>query len=446
MTSHEVNFDGLVGPTHNYAGLSFGNVASYNNQAQPSNPKQAALEGLRKMKSMFELGLIQGIIPPQERPDIQTLRRLGFSGSDIQVLYKASKHDPELLASCCSASSMWAANAATVSPSADTADGRVHITPANLVSKFHRSIEYKMTARILKNIFTNDRYFMHHPELPCTSQFADESAANHTRFCSHYSSRGVGFFVFGSNSFNSTKNNLGPQKFPARQMLEASSAIARQHQLDDSKVVYAQQNPEVIDSGGFHNDVIAVGNNNILFCHEKAFVNQSEVYQQLKTACDEIKLSIIEVADTEVSLSDAVSSYMFNSQLVSKDNKQILISPVECANNVNVARFLTKIIDADNPISEVRYFDLRQSMRNGGGPACLRLRVVMTEKEIASITQSCLFSHNLFNQLTVWINKYYRDRLTQNDLADPSLLDYSRMALDDLTAILGLGSIYSFQV
>ena len=26
--AYEVNFDGLVGPTHNYAGLSYGNVAS----------------------------------------------------------------------------------------------------------------------------------------------------------------------------------------------------------------------------------------------------------------------------------------------------------------------------------------------------------------------------------------------------------------------------------
>ena len=51
-TAREFNFDGLVGPSHNYAGLSFGNVASFSNVKSASNPKQAALQGLAKMRAL----------------------------------------------------------------------------------------------------------------------------------------------------------------------------------------------------------------------------------------------------------------------------------------------------------------------------------------------------------------------------------------------------------
>lgn len=107
MKHFEANFDGLVGPTHNYAGLSFGNVASLNNAALVSNPKAAAKQGLQKAKALADLGMIQGMLAPQERPDLNTLRRIGFSGSDAQVLQQAAKTAPALLNACCSASSMW---------------------------------------------------------------------------------------------------------------------------------------------------------------------------------------------------------------------------------------------------------------------------------------------------------------------------------------------------
>jgi len=140
MKQFEVNFDGLVGPTHNYAGLSFGNVASLNNANAKSSPKQAAKQGLAKAKALADMGMVQGVLAPQERPDIAALRRLGFTGSDARVLESAAKQSREIFLACCSASSMWTANAATVSPSADTADGRVHFTPANLTHKFHRPL------------------------------------------------------------------------------------------------------------------------------------------------------------------------------------------------------------------------------------------------------------------------------------------------------------------
>ncbi|MGL5358123.1 MAG: N-succinylarginine dihydrolase, partial [Shewanella sp.] len=91
MKHFEANFDGLVGPTHNYAGLSFGNVASVTHAAQIANPKAAAKQGLQKAKALADMGLIQGMLAPQERPDLNTLRRIGFSGSDANVLQQAAK-------------------------------------------------------------------------------------------------------------------------------------------------------------------------------------------------------------------------------------------------------------------------------------------------------------------------------------------------------------------
>ncbi|MDE1463868.1 N-succinylarginine dihydrolase [Spartinivicinus poritis] len=445
MQAVEANFDGLVGPTHNYSGLSYGNVASEQNQQAASNPKEAAKQGLKKMKALYDLGMVQGVLAPQERPDIHTLRRLGFTGSDPAVLKEAAKHAPRVLANCCSASSMWTANAATVSPSADTSDGRVHFTPANLTNKFHRSIEHHTTGRILNAIFDNEQHFAHHAALPGADHFGDEGAANHTRFCENYNDAGVEFFVFGKYAFDTSKP--APTKYPARQTYEASMAIARLHQLNPSKVVYAQQNPQVIDHGVFHNDVIAVGNQNTLFFHEEAFLSKQQVKEDITAAFGDSPFHFIEVPTNAVSVADAVSSYLFNSQLIALPRGGMaIIVPEECRENTTVYHYLQKLIESSNPIKEVKFFDLKQSMCNGGGPACLRLRVVLTEVEQAEINQACLMSDHLFSQLDTWIEKHYRDRLTEADLADPKLLVESRAALDELTDILELGSVYPFQL
>lgn len=443
MKAFEANFDGLVGPTHNYSGLSFGNVASQNNQANASNPKLAALQGLAKMKALHDMGMVQGVLAPQERPDIFTLRRLGFTGSDAEVLAAAAKDAPRILAACCSASSMWTANAATVSPSADTADGKVHFTPANLTNKFHRSIEHETTGRILQATFSDEKHFAHHPALPGVEHFGDEGAANHTRFCHEYGEAGVEFFVYGRAAFDGSRP--APQKYPARHTLEASEAVARNHGLSDKGVVYAQQNPDVIDEGVFHNDVIAVGNRDILFCHERAFLDQSAVKQELTEAMDG-RFRVVEVPASQVSVQDAVQSYLFNSQLLSlPDGRTLLVIPEECRNNERVWSYLTELESGDSPIDALQVFDLKQSMSNGGGPACLRLRVAMNETELAAFNQSTRMNDTLFSTLNDWVERHYRDRLLEADLADPQLLIESRSALDELTQILDLGSVYPFQ-
>lgn len=131
MSGFEANFDGLVGPTHHYAGLSVGNEASQNNRDGLSNPK-AALQGLFKMKTLADKGFVQGILP-RSAADISALRGLGFQGGDARVIQQAAVRPPHLLSAFSSASSMWTANAATVSPSADSADGKLHFTVLILV-------------------------------------------------------------------------------------------------------------------------------------------------------------------------------------------------------------------------------------------------------------------------------------------------------------------------
>ncbi|MGQ7958716.1 N-succinylarginine dihydrolase [Pseudomonas sp. SP16.1] len=447
MTAHEMNFDGLVGPTHNYGGLSYGNVASQSNSQAVSSPKEAAKQGLAKMKALMELGFKQGVLAPQERPDVAALRSLGFSGSDAQVIEKAAKEAMPLLVASCSASSMWTANACTVSPSADTADGRVHFTAANLNCKFHRSIEHPTTSRVLQAMFASEAHFAHHPALPAVSQFGDEGAANHTRFCKGYGEPGVEFFVYGRSAFDS--RYPAPQRYPARQTLEASQAVARLHGLSEQGVVYAQQTPEVIDQGVFHNDVIAVGNGEVLFHHQHAFLDSDRVLAELgdKLARRGGNFQAVCVPDSAVSVDDAVRSYLFNSQLLSRaDGSMLLVVPEECRNNANVWRYLEQLTAGNGPIREVKVFDLKQSMQNGGGPACLRLRVALKERELAAVNPGVVMTPQLHDRLVAWVDKHYRDRLSEADLADPQLLIECRTALDELTQILKLGSVYPFQL
>jgi succinylarginine dihydrolase len=445
MQAREANFDGLVGPTHNYAGLSFGNVASKTNEKSVANPLAAAKQGLRKMKQLADLGFLQGVLPPQERPAMRLLRELGFSGTDARVIERAAKDAPELLAAASSASAMWTANAATVSPSADTHDGRVHFPPANLTSKLHRAIEHEATRRTLAAIFADEARFAVHDALPGTPALGDEGAANHTRFCSAYGARGVEFFVYGRSEY---RRGPEPVRYPARQTFEASRAVAQRHGLADEATVYAQQTPEVIDAGVFHNDVIAVGNRETLFCHERAFVDQTAVYDRLRTQLSKVEaaFNVIEVPEARVSVADAVSSYLFNSQLLlNREGRQVLVVPQECRENPRVAAYLDELVASTAPIDDVLVFDLRESMKNGGGPACLRLRVVLNEVERQAVKPGVWINDALFTRLDAWIGKHYRDRLAPADLADPKLLDESRTALDELTQILGLGSLYEFQ-
>ncbi len=438
-----MNFDGLPGPTHNYSGLAHGNLAAERNAQQVANPREAALQGLAKMRALAARGHVQGVLPPHERPSVPALRALGFGGSDHDVIMTAGRDAPELLAACSSAAAMWVANAATVSAAADCGDGRVHFTPANLVTHFHRALEAPVTGRILRAIFADEARFRVHDPLPAVPQLGDEGAANHTRFSADVSTPGVEMFVYGRRGFAS---GPAPTRFPARQTREASEAIARRHGLEAARTIYAQQRPDVIDAGVFHNDVIAVGEGTFLFCHERAFVDQDALLATLQDAVGPAFRAVV-IRDDELSLADAVGTYLFNSQLLPRDDGRfLLVAPAECRAHRATSALLDRLIADSTPIADVVTFDLRQSMRNGGGPACLRLRVPLTPEDRAAITANVFLDDALDASLDAWIRRHYRDRLAPADLRDPALLDESRRALDELTRLLRLPAVYEFQM
>lgn len=444
IKTFEVNFDGLVGPTHNYAGLAFGNVASMIHARIYSNPRAAALQGLEKMKRLYALGVKQAVLPPQERPNLSLLRSLGFEGSDADIVEACFNKNLELFLACFSSSSMWTANAATVSPSTDSLDQKLHFTISNLTMHLHRAQEAPFTHTLFKKIFNHPRYFKVHPPLFSTNTLGDEGAANHCRFAKQYGEPGIQLFVYGRSGFNPEKTEFF--HYPARQTLEASQSVIRLHQLNTENTLLAKQNRAAIDAGVFHNDVISVGNENVFLYHEMAFEHTEEVITLLKEKIH-FPMFFIPVKTSELSFEEAVSSYLFNSQIVTlPSGDMMLVAPEECRETKSAQAVIDRILQAENPIKTVEYVDCKQSMQNGGGPACLRLRVVLNENELQYCHQGIFLEDKLIAQLEQWIYKHYRDNLTLEDMRDPLLLDESRMALDELTKLLNLGSIYSFQL
>lgn len=441
--AQEWQFDGVVGPTHNYAGLSYGNVASSKNAGATSNPRSAALQGLAKMGYVRDLGIPQGFIPPQFRPIVSELKRFGFEGGIDQVLNRAYCDAPHLLATIYSSSFMWAANAATVSPSADSADGRVHLTPANLLTNLHRSLEPKYTHRMLQHIFADQACFCVHDPLVATTQMADEGAANHMRAAGNgHGNHGLQIFVYGADG----AVGVSPNKFPARQQRAAYEAIARTHQLDAAQTMFVQQNPAVIDQGVFHNDVIAMNTTRLMIAHEHAFLDAQNFITELKRKTEGSDFNYISISESELPVADAVQSYFFNSQVLQlAEGEIVILAPSEARENKNAFTVLQKL-EADHTISKVHYLDVRESMRNGGGPACLRLRVVLTEAEAAAIKQEVVFTSEKEAQLNGWITKHYRDRLSLDDLRDPNFVRELNEAYEALEPIIGLPGYYSAQM
>jgi succinylarginine dihydrolase len=449
--AYEINMDGLVGMTHTYGGMSIGNIASTTHEGEISNPRQAALQGLTKMRFLSALGIIQAVLPPHERPYLPALRAKGFKGTEAEVIQQAAKKDPLLLWQSSSSAGMWTANAATVSPRIDSSDFHVHFTPANLATFFHRSIETETTGRILQAIFPNPVFFEHHPPLPSSDLFFDEGAANHIRFCRNYQSPGVQLFVFGKMVEWRGALAPNPAKYPARQSLDASEAISKMHRLYPGHAVFAYQNPKAIDAGAFHNDIVSTGNQNLFLIHELAFWEQPKILKLLKKKVEDIcdtELLIVEVKESELPLQDAIASFVFNSQIITlADGSMDLIAPSQCKQYESVQKFLKKLTDDNNnPIARVHYIDLSQSMANGGGPACLRLRVVLNEVELREMNPSVLLTNRLYDRLVEHVNRYYPIELSLQDLSNPELYQKNCESLDKLTKILNLGKVYPFQM
>lgn len=412
VSMREINFDGIVGPSHNYAGLSPGNLAATRNAGETSHPRAAALQGVSKMRANLRLGLAQGVLPPHPRPDLRWLDSLS------QRYETASSH---LRAQALSASAMWAANAATVSPASDTDDGRCHLTVANLLTMPHRSHEWQSTLRQLRLAFADPAFAVHSP---VPAPFGDEGAANHMRLAPAHDAPGVEVFVYGERG--------GP--FPARQHREASEAVARAHRLDPARTLFVQQSEAAIAAGAFHNDVVAVANERVLFAHEQAFEHRDAFYADLRRLMPEAE--IVEVPADRVSLADAVQSYLFNAQLVTPpDGAMTLILPGEARAHASVWTWLQELVAGNGPIRRLEVVDVRESMANGGGPACLRLRVVANPE---TVDARFLVDEAKLDLIAGVVEAHWPDAIEPGAIGDPALLTRIERARAELLRALEL--------
>lgn len=435
MNAYEVQVDRLVSSTHHYGGLSFGNIASMGSIDQPSSPLNALLEGLEKMRRVAALGVHQLIVPPQVRPDLDFLRSLGFSGDDQSLLEAAYKENPALLRAAFSSSAMWMANSATVAPSCDSQDKKVHFTPANLLYYPHRSIETAATARDLMHLFPAETGFVHHAPLLRSDGFSDEGAANHTILTSRHGFKGIHLFVFGRSFYEQSLSG----RFPARQTQEASKAIARLHQLDPVCVLLWQQSQEAIQAGVFHNDVISVGEENLFFYHEKAFVNTQQCIAQLQELAKrrQIPLQCVEVRADELTLEEAAHCYLFNAQVLrALDGKRVILVSQEALDMQKSRRILDSLYARIPDLKDIQAVPLGQSMRNGGGPACLRLRVVLTAEECERVHPFAWWTESLHEELVAWGKRHYRKQLHTRDLLDPQLRKEAKRAQEEVDSLL----------
>ncbi len=415
MTLTEINFDGIVGPSHNYAGLSLGNIASANNAGDPSFPRAAALQGVAKMRgNLARLG-VQGFLLPLPRPNHALLEALALDGTE----------PAQLRAAAWSASSMWTANAATVSPAPDTADGRCHLTPANLVTMLHRAQEWPDTQAQLKVAFADTSHFAVHDAVPPT--FGDEGAANHMRLCESHDAPGVEVFVYGRTG----------GRFPARQHEHASRLVARAHGLDPARTVFVEQNPEAIAAGAFHNDVVAVANGRVLFTHAEAFADQAGAYDAIRAACS--ALQVVEVPSSAVTLQEAIRTYLFNAQLLTlPDGSMALIVPEECRDSASVWGWCEGMLAGNGPIRQVIPVDVRQSMANGGGPACLRLRVVC---DPATVDPRFMLTEAKADTIEAVIAAHWPEQIDPSDIGSDTLAQSVIVARLALLDALDLGQL-----
>jgi succinylarginine dihydrolase len=348
------------------------------------------------MRTNLALGLTQGILLPHPRPDHHWLAALSTNYASA---------DETLRAQALSASPMWAANAATVSPAADAGDGRCHLTVANLLTMPHRSHEWPNTLAQLRLAFANPAFAVHDP---VPAPFGDEGAANHMRLAARHGDPGVEVFVYG----------VGGGPFPARQHRAASEAIARRHRLDPGRTLFVAQSEAAIAAGAFHNDVVAVANEHVLFAHELAFADKEQFHRQLQALLPE--LQIIEVPVDEISLADAIASYLFNAQLVTlRDHGMALILPREAQAHQRVWNWLQRLVSGNGPIRNLEVVDVRESMANGGGPACLRLRVIA---DPTTIDPRFLVDDAKLDRIANVVERHWPDAIAASDIGNPALI------------------------
>ena len=423
----EINIDGLVGASHHFGGLGVGNIASREHQNQESHPRQAALEGLQKAWLLKSLGVQQFVFLPPPRPRLDLLSELGFRGTIQEQLAAAREDAPQALSAVFSSAFMWMANAATVTAASDSLDGRLHCTPANLMSSWHRASEAAERAPQLTSLLSGiDNQQIHRP-LPSSLPLRDEGAANHMRLCDQSGRIGFNVFVYGTDDCQTDQQP--PVRFFPRHTRAASQAIARLHQLPSDRTFFLRQHPHAIDAGVFHNDVIATSCDHILVHHELAFLQGeselSRLESQYEQTCGQPLLRMV-ISNSELPLADAVRSYLFNSQIVrpaattgtrTDSPRYILVCPHHCQEIPAASKLIARwLADPHVPIDEVRFVRLAESMANGGGPACLRLRMILEADDVLRLSCKYQLSVELFDRLSAAIEQWYPPSLSLDEL------------------------------
>jgi len=440
----EIDIDGLIGPTHHYGGLGVGNLASLAHRDQVSNPRQAALEGLAKAKLVSELGIPQFVWLPPHRPNRELLQAVGFSGPLNEQIAAAYQAAPRILSAAFSSAFMWAANSATVTPAADARDGRYHFTPANLISSLHRASEANERKLEIANIFSIPHWHLLHDPLPGITPLRDEGAANHMRLSDPTGEIGFNIFVYGED--DTAESNTGQEEslasnnpsavFMARQTRTASEAIARKHCLDPETTFFLRQHPTAISAGVFHNDVIATSNEGVLIHHELAFIDaEVELARLEKIFAQRVgkPLLRIVVSNDTLKLTDAVKCYLFNSQLLtpqsrpseSQQPRMVFVCPKQCQSIESAERLLKSFVaDPSNPIDEIQFVAVGQSMAGGGGPACLRLRVPCDSRTLSQLPTFGRMTPQLYDDLSAVIEKYYPDQVSLASFCDDRFVEH----------------------
>ena len=431
MNLIEVQLDRLVGPTHHFGGLGVGNIASHRHAGQISHPRAAALQGLDKMKIVADLGIPQLILPPQRRPDVAFLRRAGFIGSEAELLKQAIESDAALASAALSSSAMWVANAATASAGIDNPFGHAMLTVSNLYASLHRAIEPKSTFEELRHCLPASLSILKH--VTGGVEMRDEGAANHMRLGTGQNERGLHIFVYGDGA-------PSPKRRWPRQTRRACEAIARQHRLDPADTFFLKQHPDAIDAGAFHNDVVAASHHDLLLHHEIAFHEAEATMVAMEQRFQKRfgrPLRRFVVGGKELSIEDAVSTYLFNSQIVSApDQPPVIICPSQVQHNSGARNIVESWSRGEGLFRDVRYVDLSQSMAGGGGPACLRLRVPMTEHEISQVPESKRWNSQLDQRLREVIQQTYPAEFRPTDMLDIAFVEGMLAAHGSVTAVL----------
>jgi succinylarginine dihydrolase len=415
----EVQIDSLVGLTHHFGAHAHGNLASQSHGGQVSCPQKAALQGLEKMKWVMDQGGPQWVLPPLRRPRLDVLQQLGFWGTNAQQLCANVWQDAShLLKAVSSSSFIWTANLGYVAPRLDTQDGKLHLSISNLNSHFHRQLEAEARFVQLQYIFQKGDVVIHPPVN--YRGFEDEGAANHTRLEGPESGP-LHIFVHGGRH--------------GRQQLEAQKCWVRQSGLVDDRVLYLEQSQTALEGGVFHNDVIATGHGQHYFIHEKAYTEESldQLHSVFNAKGD---LILLITSQRDLDLSASVSTYLYNSQIIEKPNGHLsLLLPREC-DRPDVQGVL-KSWQRVKPMDE-HFMDLGESMMNGGGPACLRWRCLITEQQFQACHYGVQLTASLFQDLGEWILCHYPEHHRWEDLQASFWWKNEARAFEELSMILDI--------